>query len=110
MPFAFTEQGIAMLSSVLNSERAIRVNIHIIRVFTRLRRFLMDQKEALLKLEKLERKVGKHDDEIRIIFEYLKEMFSPSKEPVRKIGFKQRGREAKVKMGTNARARFARPA
>ena len=97
MPYAFTEQGIAMLSSVLNSERAIRVNIHIIRVFTRLRRFLMDHKEALLKLEKLERKVGKHDDEIRIIFEYLKEMFSPSKEPMRRIGFKQKGRSSTLR-------------
>ncbi len=109
MPHAFTEQGISMLSSVLSSERAILVNIHIIRVFTKLRRFLMDHKEALLKLEKLEKKVGKHDNEIRIIFEYLKEMFNPSKEPMRKIGFKQSGREAKAKTGTNARARFARP-
>ena len=81
-----------MLSSVLGSERAIRVNIHIIRVFTRLRQFLMDHKDILLKLEKLERKVGKHDDEINAIFQYMKEMFSPATQPMSRIGFRQTGR------------------
>src|SRR3984885_4808381 len=58
MPMAFTEQGVAMLSSVLNSETAIRVNIRIIRVFTKLRELLLTHKDILLKLEKLERKVA----------------------------------------------------
>lgn len=93
MPYVFTEQGIAMLSSVLSSKRAILVNIHIIRVFTRLGQFLIDHKDVLLKLEQLERKVGKNDDQIRIILEYLKEMFNPSRLPIRKIGFRQKGRE-----------------
>ncbi|MBL7849103.1 MAG: ORF6N domain-containing protein [Cyclobacteriaceae bacterium] len=93
LPYAFTEQGIAMLSSVLRSERAIQVNIHIIRVFTRLRQFMLDHKDILLQLERLEKKVGKHDEQIQAIFEYMKEMFSPSRQPMRKIGFRQRGRE-----------------
>ena len=93
LPYAFTEQGIAMLSSVLTSERAILVNIHIIRVFTRLRQFMLDHKGILLKLEKLGRKVGRHDAEIRAIFQYMKDMFNPSSESGRKIGFRQKGRD-----------------
>jgi len=92
-PRAFTEHGIAMLSSVLSSERAILVNIHIIRVFTRLRQFMLDHKDVLLKLERMERKVGRHDEEIRTIFQYMKEMFNPLREPARKIGFRQKGRD-----------------
>ena len=60
-PFCFTEQGVAMLSSVLNSKRAIAVNIQIIRVFTRMRQMLMTHKDILLKLEKIEKKVSTHD-------------------------------------------------
>jgi len=61
MPYAFTEQGVAMLSSVLNSERAVLVNVHIIRVFTRMRELLSTHKDVLLKLEQLERAVVQHD-------------------------------------------------
>lgn len=91
MPYAFSEQGVAMLSSILNSERAVLVNIHIIRVFTRLREMLSTNKDVLLKLEQLERKVVKQDDEIRLIFDYLKELLNPPTEPIRKIGFKIKG-------------------
>ena len=56
MPYAFTEQGVAMLSSVLNSERAIQVNIRIMRIYTKLKGMLLTHKDILLKLEKLERK------------------------------------------------------
>lgn len=87
-PLAFTEQGVAMLSSVLNSERAILVNIHIIRVFTRLREMLLTNKDVLLKLEQLERKVVRQDDDIKLIFDYLKELLNPPTTPMRKIGFK----------------------
>jgi hypothetical protein len=76
-PHAFTEQGVAMLSSVLNSERAILVNIQIIRVFTRMRQILLTHKDVLLKLEKLERKGVQHDGDIKLIFEYLKELLNP---------------------------------
>lgn len=93
LPYAFTEQGIAMLSSVLRSERGIQVNIHIVRVFTRLRQFILDNKDVLRKLDELERHVGKHDDQIQAIFQYMKEMFNPARESMRKIGFRQKGRE-----------------
>ena len=94
LPYAFTEQGIAMLSSVLRSERAIQVNIHIVRVFTRLRQFFLSNKDILRKLDQLENRIGKHDEQIQAIFQYMKEMFTPPREPMRKIGFRQRGREA----------------
>ncbi len=90
-PMAFTEQGVAMLSSVLNSERAVLVNIHIIRVFTRMREMLLTHKDILLKLEQIERKGIQQDDDIKLIFEYLKELLNPKTEPIRKIGFKISG-------------------
>jgi hypothetical protein len=89
-PMAFTEQGVAMLSSVLNSTRAITVNIHIIRVFTRMREMVLTHKDLLLKLEQLERKTIGHGEDIKLIFEYLKELLNPKTEPMRKIGFKHK--------------------
>lgn len=80
-----------MLSSVLNSERAILVNIHIIRVFARILQMLLTHKDILLKLEQLERKAIKQDDDLRLIFEYLKELLNPKSQPIRKIGFKMKG-------------------
>jgi len=74
LPYAFTEQGVAMLSGVLNSERAIKVNIQIMRVFTRVREMLETHKEILKKLEYLERKDIEQDDKIMLIFEYLKQL------------------------------------
>lgn len=96
LPFAFTEQGIAMLSSILKSKTAILVNIQIIRVFTRMRELLSTHKETLLKLEKIEKALlgqhahlNKHDDDIESIFKVLKELFQPTQAPSRKrIGFK----------------------
>jgi hypothetical protein len=73
-PMAFTEQGVAMLSSVLNSERAIMVNIVIIRVFTKMRQLLSAQKEILQKLEQIEKKDLEQDDKIMLIFEYLRQL------------------------------------
>ena len=74
VPMAFTEQGVAMLSSVLSSERAIMVNIQIIRIFTKMRELLSTHKEILLKLEQLEKKDIEQDDKIMLIFEYLKQL------------------------------------
>ncbi len=95
MPYAFTEQGVAMLSSVLTSETAIDVNIQIIRIFTRMREMLITQKDILLKLEKLEAKVlkqddrhKKHEDEILVIFKALKKLLNPELPPRKRIGFK----------------------
>lgn len=71
-PIAFTEQGVAMLSSVLNSERAIGVNIQIIRIFTKMRSLIESHEEILLKLVKLEKKDLEKDEKIRLIFKFLK--------------------------------------
>jgi len=86
LPYAFTEQGIAMLSSVLRSERAILVNIAIMRAFIKLKQVLATHKEISRKLKELEQKVGKHDSEIREIFAKIREMV----EPKGKIGFLRR--------------------
>jgi phage regulator Rha-like protein len=94
-PMAFTEQGVAMLSSILNSKRAVMVNIHIIRVFTRMREMLLTHKDVLLKLEQLEKKMGQHDDDIKLIFNYLKELLNQKTEPMRKIGFKHKYEDEK---------------
>lgn len=77
LPFAFTEHGAVMLASVLNSETAIRVNIQIIRVFTKMREMLLTHKDILLQLEKMEKKLTSHDDDIALIFEYLKQLLNP---------------------------------
>jgi hypothetical protein len=89
-PLAFTEQGVAMLSSVLNSETAIEVNIQIIRIFTRMREMLMTNKDILLKLEQLEQKVDGHDEKIQVIFAYLKKLLNPPVEPRPRIGFRRK--------------------
>ncbi len=88
LPMAFTEQGVAMLSSVLNSEQAILVNIHIIRVFTRMREVLLSHRELLQKLEQLEGRLTGHDEEIQAIFDHLTELVSPIEEQCKPIGFK----------------------
>ncbi len=90
MPFAFTEHGVLMLSSLLNSDRALHVNIQIMRIYTRLRRMLLDDKEILLKIERLERTVGRHDQNFKIVFDHLKELLNPKVERLTKIGFRQK--------------------
>jgi hypothetical protein len=90
IPYAFTEHGVLMLSSVLSSNRAIQVNIQIMRIYAKLREMLMTNKDILLKLEKLERRVMKHDQDIKVVFDYLKELLNPKTEPLRKIGFKHK--------------------
>jgi hypothetical protein len=92
-PMAFTEQGVTMLSCILNSERAIDVNIRIIRVFTKMREMLLSQKEILLKIDQIERKITGHDEDIQVIFQYLKQLLNPPDEPRKQIGFKSGKRE-----------------
>lgn len=87
-PFCFSEQGVTMLSCVLNSERAIAVNIQIIRIFHRMREMISTHKDILLKLEQLENKVSNHGEDIRLIFDYLKQLLSPIPGPRDMIGFK----------------------
>jgi len=76
LPLVFTEQGVAMLSSVLNSKRAIMVNISIMRVFSKLKQLALSHSELLRKVESLERKYGEHDKRIEIIFVTLKKMLA----------------------------------
>ena len=87
MPYAFTEQGVAMLSSVLNSERAVKVNIAIMRAFVRLRQTLETNRELARNFSGLERLVGKHDEEIAAIIEAIRQLMAPAEKPRREIGF-----------------------
>lgn len=89
LPYAFTEHGVLMLSNVLKSERALVMSIRIIEIFVKLREALLSHKDILLKVERLERKVVTNDADIKLIFEYLKELLDPKTEPMRKIGFRQ---------------------
>ena len=107
LPYVFTEHGAVMLASVVNSERAIAVNILIVRIFTQMREMLLTHKDILLKLEQLERKATErkrrlgissdqwsernsgHDDAIQIIFKYLKQLLNPPQEPRPRIGFRR---------------------
>ena len=88
LPYAFTEQGVAMLSSVLNSETAIQVNIQIIRVFTKMKQLLLENKELFLRIEKVETQLTNHDKDLQNIFTILKKLI-PLPETVKRnpIGF-----------------------
>ena len=89
LPYAFTEQGVAMLSSVLKSERAVQVNIAIMRAFVKLRQILSMNKELAHKLAELERKIEKHDVDIQAIFEAIRRLMAPPlAKPKPQIGFK----------------------
>ncbi len=91
LPYVFTEQGIAMLSSVLNSERAIQVNIQIMRTFTKFREYLATHENFKKKIEAVERKFeGKfknHDRQFQAVFEAIRQLVMPPSKPRRKIGF-----------------------
>ncbi len=91
LPYAFTEQGVAMLSSVLNSERAIQVNIAIMRAFVKLREVLSTHKELAHKLAELERKIAKHDEHIQGIFQAIRQLMTSPETKKRKIGFLRNG-------------------
>jgi len=96
MPYAFTEHGVLMLSSVLNSQVAIQVNIKIMRVYAKFREMLLSNKGILLKLEQLEKQISKQDEkynkqeeEIQVIFNALKQLLNPPQVlPMKKIGYK----------------------
>ncbi len=80
LPYVFTEQGVAMLSSVLNSERAIQVNIMIMRAFVKLKEFLLTHKDLAEKIASLEKKYATHDEKIQLIFEAIKKLLEPTPE------------------------------
>ncbi len=88
LPYVFTEQGVAMLSTVLNSERAIQVNIMIMRAFVKLKEILLTHKELTIKLESLDNKYSDHDKKIKAIFEAIRQLLEPPKvKEKRIIGF-----------------------
>jgi hypothetical protein len=89
-PMAFTEQGVAMLSSVINSPEAIRVNIQIIRVFTKIRQFFTENLTTKLEIEEIKKKLINHDKNIELVFSYLDELMNKKDKQVErtKIGYK----------------------
>ncbi len=87
-PYAFTEQGVAMLSSVLKSKRAVQVNIAIMRAFVKLREMLSAHTELRQKLVELERKLEGHDGKIRSLFDAIRQLMAPPRSKPRKIGFR----------------------
>ena len=87
LPYAFTEQGVAMLSSVLNSERAIQVNIVIMRAFVKLKQVLATHRTLARKLEELEHRLEGHDQEIRSLFDAIRQLMAAPERPRRRIGF-----------------------
>lgn len=89
-PMAFTEQGVSMLSSILNSSIAIKVIIQIIRLFTKMREMLLTHKDLLLEMEEIRKKVTGQDDKIELIFDYLKQFINEQEEPREPIGIKKK--------------------
>jgi len=94
-PYAFTEQGVAMLSSVLNSQRAIQVNITIMRIFVRLRQMMVTHRTLAGKLGELEERIQDHDGQIADIFKALRQLMTPPVTPKRKIGFHLKEKQAR---------------
>ncbi|MGD1044419.1 MAG: ORF6N domain-containing protein [Bacteroidota bacterium] len=88
LPFVFTEHGVAMLATVLRSERAVQMSIQIIKAFVRLRQFLSSHKDLAEKLKLLEERMNKHDHEIQTIIETIRQMLAPPLKPKRVIGFR----------------------
>jgi hypothetical protein len=94
VPSAFTEHGVLMLSSVLNSSIAISVNIQIMRIYTKMRRLLLTNQEILLKLEQLERQTIQNTGDIQVVFDYLKQLLIPVEQVERRrIGFHRQNEE-----------------
>ncbi len=95
LPYAFTEHGVLMLSSVLNSDRAITVNIHIMRVYTKLREMLLTHKDVLMELDAVKQRLGANSNDIELIFNYLKQFEQAKQQEIEyknreKIGFKNK--------------------
>lgn len=92
-PYCFTEQGVTMLSCLLNSKQAIETNIRIIRVFTKIFEMLVTHKDILLKLEQFEKQMDRNTEDIQLIFKALKEFLNPVQEPRRQIGYRRSSEE-----------------
>jgi len=99
LPYAFTQEGIAMLSSVLRSPRAVAVNVEIMRAFVRMRRMLLSVDELARKVEALERKAVAHDQDLQAVFKALKQLIAPPQPARREIGFHARPMESAPESG-----------
>lgn len=86
-PYAFTEHGAIMAASVLNSHRAIEVGVYVVRAFVKLRELLRTHKELAGKLSELGKRIESHDDEIKVLFEAIRELMEPPEQPSKRIGF-----------------------
>jgi len=95
LPYAFTEQGVAMLSGILNSDRAINVNIQIMRIFTRIRQLLADNLSVKLEIEEIKKKLENQDKNIELVFSYLDELIEKQEnpQPRKQIGYKRKNDE-----------------
>lgn len=92
LPNAFTEHGVLMLSSVLNSKQAIQVNIQIMRIYTRIREMLLAHKDVFIRVEQVEKHLMKHDQKIELLFTYLSKFIEKEDKPREEIGFKRKGK------------------
>lgn len=92
LPNAFTEHGVLMLSSVLNSPHSIQVNIQIMRIYIRIREMLLAHKDVFLRVEQVEKHLMKHDQKIELLFAYLSKFIEKEDEPRTEIGFKRKGK------------------
>ncbi len=101
-PYVFTEQGVAMLSSVLNSERAVQVNIAIMRAFVKLREMISSHKDLARKLDELEKK---YDAQFRVVFDALRQLMTPTEPGKKKVGFLVRELGAKYRKSSRKNAR-----
>ena len=95
LPFVFTEQGVAMLSGILNSDRAIKVNIQIMRIFTRIRQMLIDNTELRLAIEEIRKKTDNNTKNIELVFKYFDELLDKKENPlpVKMIGYRMPKKE-----------------
>lgn len=88
-PFAFTEHGVLMLSSVLNSDKAVDVNVQIIRIFIKMRELLLSNKDILLQLNQMQTLINGHEDRIDAIYNYLKQFIQDQNKPRMEVGYRK---------------------
>ncbi len=95
LPYAFTEHGAVMAANILKSQRAIQMSIFVVRAFVQLREIALTHRELTEKLKELERKVGKHDEEIKAIIEAIRQLMRQPEKPKREIGFRVKERKVR---------------
>jgi hypothetical protein len=99
MPWVFTEHGAIMAANVLNSTQAVKMGVYVVRAFVRLREAMSFQRDLAIKLDELERKVGAHDEHLRVVFDTLRRLTAEPEKPKRRIGFTAQEKNAYYKIG-----------